>query len=229
MKPGERVRRKNLIEYIKLKIMAALTEEYKELICAGNIGRRYTLSYRRYQKLSPEEKADFDAYKDQFLPKEWIDALIIKDMLGILFHHRLFRQCYKIDRGAYKKNPSEWMARYRTISRDDVRSYSPPANQIKDEYLEQEFIFQGFVPIDQYTIKIGYNYIASNRAINGKFYIYPKRFYGPKCYNKANFDKYPMIWDYFGGVGIDGVTRATQTEDEVKSLIVNQTWQIRQK
>jgi len=204
--------------------MAVVTEDLKELIFGVFIRRRYSLSYRRYRKLTPEEKAEFDKYKKDYDPEEWGWALILKDKLKVPFHHRLFRQVHRFGKEAYLANSSEWMSKYRTCSRGDTPFV--PGNTIKDKFLEQEFIFQGFVPLDKYKIKLGYNYIASNRAINGKFYIYPKRLYGSACYSKGPSKRHPVQWEVWAGV--PGCTRTTQGDEQVKSLILNQKWQIRQ-
>lgn len=201
--------------------MGVRTEEYKELICDECTERRYILSYRRYQKLSQKEKDEFDKYKNQYLPNVWALALLVAYKKGIPFNHRLFERCQKI------KDDKEWYDEQHTYQKGEIPK-QPVTYDIKDEYLEQELIFQGFVPIDQYNIKIGYVYIATNRSINGKFYIYPKRFYGPKCYGKLEkIQKYPVVWDYYESIGIPGITMAVQSESQVKTLIENQEkWKI---
>ena len=68
-----------------------LSEDIKQLICGVYTPRRFYLTYRRYNKLSKKEKADFDRYKNKYSPREWRGAFIIMYYLKVPFHHRLFR------------------------------------------------------------------------------------------------------------------------------------------
>ena len=71
--------------------------------------------------------------------------------------------------------------------------------------LEKEFIFRGYVPLDTFEKKDGYNYIQSNQAINGTKYIYPC-----KCYRRWGIPdqgKYPNPYEFHALCGISGYTR----------------------
>lgn len=72
-------------------------------------------------------------------------------------------------------------------------------------YLEKEFIFRGFVPIDSYKKRPGFNYIESNQPINGTFYVYPKKLV-VGCTVK-HWSRYPNAYNFHKEVGISGYTR----------------------
>lgn len=72
-------------------------------------------------------------------------------------------------------------------------------------YLEKEFLFRGYVPRDSFKKKPGFNYIESNQAINGTYYIYPRRC-TVGCYVK-HWNKYPNAYTFHKEVGIPGYTR----------------------
>ena len=81
----------------------------------------------------------------------------------------------------------------------EQRRYEP-----NGPYLEKEFIFRGYVPIDSFAKEPGYNYIQSNTLINGTKYIYPK-----KCcrfWDNPNYNKYPNPYEFHHEVGITGYT-----------------------
>lgn len=81
-------------------------------------------------------------------------------------------------------------------------------SQVKHEpdgpYLEKEFIFRGYVPLNTFEKEDGYNYIQSNQAINGTRYIYPK-----KCCRRCDildYNKYPNPYNFIQECGISGYT-----------------------
>lgn len=167
------------------------------------------LSHRRYLRLSKEEKLDFDEYKDKYSYREWVGAFIIMKYYNIPFHHRMFRQVYKL----YDIPSLEFMKRYRTNINKECHIPS-----IKPKYLIRELEFQGFVPLQDYKLKYGWNYIYS--VIQGNFYIFPKRLvYGGK--HKVS-DKHPYLLDECSRWGLPGHTSFTQSDDQVKLLFINQ-------
>lgn len=93
---------------------------------------------------------------------------------------------------------------------------------LRDKYLAQQFLFQGFIPLKDYKpieVEEGNAYITSTLAINGTTYIYPKKL---KMSPKPG--KHPdkrFLWYQFEGIGISGHTRTWYTM-ELKSLKRNQ-------
>lgn len=167
------------------------------------------LSHRRYLRLSKEEKLDFDKYKDKYSYREWRGAFIIMKYYNIPFHHRMFRQVYKL----YNIPSVEFMKRYRTNI--NKKCHIP---SIKPKYLIRELEFQGFVPLQDYKLKYGWNYIYS--IVNGKFYIFPKRLvYGGK--HKVS-DKHPHLLEECSKWGLAGYGSYTQNDTQVKILFINQ-------
>lgn len=74
----------------------------------------------------------------------------------------------------------------------------------KEEYLEKEFLFRGFVTEDLFKKKSDFNYIISNRKINGKRYIYPRHF----GRDISIIDRgYQNIYEAIGFIGVEGYTK----------------------
>lgn len=74
-----------------------------------------------------------------------------------------------------------------------------------DLYIEKEFIFQGFVPENEFKKKKGFEYISSNRPINGRIYIYPFHLTHDYKHLKKG---YPNIYSVFdSGIGVPGFTK----------------------
>lgn len=72
-------------------------------------------------------------------------------------------------------------------------------------YIEKEFIFQGFVPENEFKKKKGFEYISSNRPINGRIYIYPFHLTHDYKHLKKG---YPNIYSIFdSGIGVPGFTK----------------------
>lgn len=189
--------------------MATITRDLADIICGINITKSEILSHRRYLRLSKEEKLDFDKYKDKYSYREWRGAFIIMKYYNIPFHHRMFRQVQKL----YNIPSLEFMERYRTNVTQDK-----PIPYIKPKYLIKELEFQGFVPLQDYKLKYGYNYIYS--VVEGKFYIFPKRLvYGGK--HKVS-DKHPYLLKECSRWGIPGYGSYTQDDTQVKILFINQ-------
>lgn len=172
-----------------------LSEDIKQLICGVYTPRRFYLTYRRYNKLSKKEKADFDRYKNKYSPREWRGAFIIMYYLKVPFHHRLFRIVSRL----YDIPNTEFMKKYRTVSRKDIIVIHP----FKNKYYQKEFEFQGFVPIEQVKKSKRYTYLESF-PLGGKVYVLNKKLEQPKLHHKSN--RY-SIWDIQSKYGVPGVTR----------------------
>jgi hypothetical protein len=74
----------------------------------------------------------------------------------------------------------------------------------RENYIEQEFLFRGFVPEDSFKKKSGCNYIISNRKINGKKYIYPDHF--GRDISIIN-QGYRNIYEVINFIGVEGYTK----------------------
>lgn len=77
---------------------------------------------------------------------------------------------------------------------------------MRDIDIEKQFIFKGFVPVEDYS-KYNpkkYCYIKSNRLLDGKEYVYPARFtHNYKLLRKG----IPNIHKVFSLIGLPGFTR----------------------
>ncbi len=76
--------------------------------------------------------------------------------------------------------------------------------EYQEVYLEKEFLFRGFVLEDSYKKKPEFNYIISNRKINGKRYIYPKPF--GRDISIIN-QGYQNIYEAINYIGVEGYTK----------------------
>lgn len=76
--------------------------------------------------------------------------------------------------------------------------------EYQEVYLEKEFLFRGFVLEDSYKKKSEFNYIISNRKINGKRYIYPKPF--GRDISIIN-QGYQNIYEAINYIGVEGYTK----------------------
>lgn len=77
--------------------------------------------------------------------------------------------------------------------------------EVDTPYLEKEFKFRGFVPLSSFEKKDGYNYIQSNRAINGTIYVYPKACC--RIVDVSGFNVLPNPYEFHTYYGIPGFTR----------------------
>lgn len=85
------------------------------------------------------------------------------------------------------------------VTEDFYRRY-----EHKEKYIYKEFIFQGFVPEEEFKKKPECNYLISNRSILGKKLIYPVH-----CgHNYETIKKgYPEIYSMLDVAGVPGYTK----------------------
>lgn len=94
---------------------------------------------------------------------------------------------------------------YRDYILFEASHYDLVRQETNDKYLEKEFLFRGYIPRDSFTKERNYNYIESNRAINGTFYIYPQACC--KNYTTKGFGQLPNPYNLQDEIGIMGFTR----------------------
>lgn len=82
--------------------------------------------------------------------------------------------------------------------------YKDYRREFNGPYLEKEFKFRGYVPLDSFTKEPGYNYLQSNFPINGTMYVYPKKLC--RRYD-LNYKDNPNPYNYQLDAGISGYTR----------------------
>lgn len=97
------------------------------------------------------------------------------------------------------ENYYDWVM-YSGVHYKEARHNTKP-----DEYLEQEFLFRGFKPLDSFEKRDGFNYIQSNCPINGKYYIYPKKFVRGHTVN--NWLNFPNVYAMHNVIGVEGFTK----------------------
>lgn len=90
----------------------------------------------------------------------------------------------------------------RYCSRRD--NYIPVYHETNIEYIYKEFIFQGFIPEDEFKKKRHRLYLISNRPIKGITFIYPVH-----AWHNINYksEGEPWIYDLLNEVGVPGFTR----------------------
>lgn len=120
---------------------------------------------------------------------------------------KCFALTYKSEVKCTLKEALEFSKRY---YEDYVRycsrrvNYIPAKTETNIEYIYKEFIFQGFIPEDQFKKKRNRLYLVSNRPIKGKILIYPVHAWHDIRYKK---DDEPWIYDLLNKVGVPGFTR----------------------
>lgn len=90
----------------------------------------------------------------------------------------------------------------RYCSRRD--NYIPVKQETNIEYIYKEFLFQGFIPEEEFKKKRNRLYLVSNRPIKGKILIYPVHAWHNIQYRKEGE---PWIYDLLNQVGVPGFTR----------------------
>lgn len=100
----------------------------------------------------------------------------------------------------FSKKYYEDYCRYR--SRKD--NYIPDKRETNIEYIYKEFLFQGFVPEEEFKKKKHRLYLISNKPIKGKILIYPVHAWHDVRYRKEGE---PWIYDLLNQVGVPGFTR----------------------
>ena len=164
-----------------------IEESVAQKICGAKPYRRFALTYRRYKRLSKAEKKDFDAYKDNYTPREWRGAFMVMYYQHVPFHHRLFRMVKRL----YDLPSIEFMAKYRTVTRLDL--FNMP--YYKQKYLKKELKFQGFVMDNKFNKNTRFH-IESNQKIEGHIYILDKE-----------INEYIEAQNIFSCYGIPGFTK----------------------
>ena len=173
--------------------------------------RSLILSYRRYGRLKDTEKTLF---KNTIYSKDgkyfnqplWSLALLIKSRLREDLSIRHFKIANRwISRGYYARL---LMAFY-------IKHPGYIVNNQKAVY--KEFLFQGFVKLENYTdkdlrdkrTKTKYDYIMSNRDILGIRFIYPKKMSNnyKLLYKRGQLNTHIKVGqDYYNKIGIPGYT-----------------------
>ena len=162
---------------------------------SGRERRSWVLSYRRYERLTPEEKEVFDTNKSSYSPKEWSLALHIKATLKQRFKLRHFKIAHKLVREA-----EQYYLQHGYPGHSEEVGYNEKA-------LAKQFQFQGFIPLSTFKrYNESFSYIISNRKINGTFWIYPK-----KLQSGLQQGRHLDLWETFSKVGIPGLTLARQS------------------
>lgn len=172
--------------------------------------RYLILSYKRYGKLKDIEKNLFQkiiSSRSKYNNSQvWSLALCIRFKLGEVLSVKHFRVAYKwYSKGHYHKLLSDFYTKnpnYRVKS-------------LKAVY--KEFIFQGFVRLEDYTTRdlrnkrvfTRYDYIMSNIDILGTRFIYPIRLSSNYKILYKRGIRNPKIFngmDYFNRFGVPGYT-----------------------
>lgn len=83
-------------------------------------------------------------------------------------------------------------------------NYIPDKRETNELYIYKEFIFQGFVPEEEFKKKRHRLYLVSNRPIKGKILIYPVHAWHDITHRKEGE---PWIYDLLNEVGVPGFTR----------------------
>lgn len=186
-----------------VKVFPGATIKEREL-------RSLILSYRRYEKLGDKEKRLFreivssnNKYNN---PCVWSLALHISFVLKEKLSLKHFRIAYRWDKkGLYQKLLIDFYNKYPTYKVSSLRS------------VYKEFLFQGFVKLEDFTDKdlrnkktpTRYDYIMSNIDILGTRFIYPLRLSGNyKILYKRGIRNPKVLYgmDYFNRFGIPGYT-----------------------
>ena len=158
--------------------------EYQELY--QKLSTKRNLGYRRFKRLSKKEKILFTNNDLE---------------IGI--------KCLALKYNGITKKSLErslrWAKRhYKRYSNYLVYENHFRRYEYQEVYLEKEFLFRGFVPEDSYKKKPEFNYIISNRKINGKRYIYPKPF--GRDISIIN-QGYQNIYEAINYIGVEGYTK----------------------
>lgn len=144
------------------------------------------LGYRRFKKLTPEEKRIYT--KSNLYPLEKELALKYKKVSG-----KTIEQSLKWAKRKYNK----FIKYLNTI--DDCRNY-----EYNEKYIYKELLFQGFIKESEFKKKRKCNYIISNRQIMGNLLIFPM--HGALNHNLI-IKGYPNIYTLNDKIGLSGYTK----------------------
>lgn len=172
-------------------------------------GRLFVLSYRRFARLGELQKMKYEKFALGYSTPVRQIVLWMVGKQGKSLKKRLFRIAQKIyDSQEFK---SFELTHFTELS----------ANGIPDKYLYRELIFQGFV--DATTIKLNpkYGYFITNRLIDGKLLVYPKKF--SDNYSTIRKQKHPYFQNYMGLYGIPGIIRYSPSSDTKRFYLINLT------
>ena len=152
------------------------------------IYEKRALSYRYYNHLSDTQKAYLDSKK--LLPKLNLYAMQIRVVYQISIIKAVKLALSTIE------DYQEWkLTRQYNLLRHIENNM---------DYVEKEFLFQGFVPVSEFKVHHHYSYIMSNRNIKGVTYIYPMEFSNNL---KTITEEKPYIIPYFSLIGVEGYTK----------------------
>lgn len=75
----------------------------------------------------------------------------------------------------------------------------------KERFIKKSLLFQGFTSLESIKLRSSYAYIMTNRLIENKIWVYPIRL--SDNYKTMKKGKYLSYTEYFGKVGIPGITK----------------------
>jgi len=162
------------------------------IIRKGRIKSFYQ-SYKRFSKLKDIDQKYF---------KEWYHYTPYIRSLALLYYVR--SKDDRLSAKHFKKAICNYIKVKADMDLYIVENNYIPANHLKDSEIEEELIYQGFIPLSNISINQRFGYLMSNRPINGTTYVYPYKF--ADDYNRIR-KGYPIYSDFIGYIGIPGIIK----------------------
>jgi hypothetical protein len=150
--------------------------------------RSVLLSYRIYNKLSPEERHRFNILFLQYPPLVSSLALYLRKKMNIPIQKVLFIKAQRDMIDIFDEASLKFIG------------YLP-----KERFIKKSLLFQGFTSLESIKLRSSYAYIMTNRLIENKIWVYPIRL--SDNYKTMKKGKYLSYTEVFGKVGIPGITK----------------------
>lgn len=181
-----------------------------------------TLSWRVYNRLSPENQKTFkQLYQEQPEYGEVGKAKKIRPLRQYIANFALW---------LYIKSKKQWSLKkcFRYAKRNLEVLLNQWEHEVRENYLftidkklnlvAKQFLFHGFIPLGEYkpiNPEKEAAYITSSMAIKGIIYIYPKKL--RPAAKPGKLDKNHLWYIFESGIGIRGYTRIWYPQ-ELKNL-----------
>lgn len=177
--------------------------------------RSIGLSYRRYGRLNEKQKNKFDKLRSLEKYKYHGEAL------GILLYYT-YKGLLNISRGSMEiilGNLTKIKRRMLDIQLNGSSFITKHwLTKNIEKKVTRQFLFLGFVPLNEFRLRHGYAYMSSSRSLDGVTYIYPMRLVDDYRKMRPGYFQWQQI---FENNGIPGYTRIWYSH-EYKYLKRNQ-------
>lgn len=128
---------------------------------------------------------------DNYTPKIWAYAL------SLYFHQRVVEPFNKYHFEKAVEIEEIWDKIWRSLPYYRI--------ELKDDHIQKQLEFMGYMKEENFKFHDLYAYVSSNRKVNGNFYILNKKFVDN--INSISMRSYPYIYNSWDDYALEGYTK----------------------